>query len=282
MLPTPLLHKPIAYGSDLANWAVWLLIMVHLLPALVAPIAAIVAFATKKGSRLHLAAGRWFVRSMAAVASTGIVIDVIRMSFCVEENHTKYAGYSMPSSYPARLGFLYVAVCVLYLLAESTPPSVFRLRASSDARRVWLAPTALLAAGFGLILLVALRYNPWTGALWMIFTFMPIVYLAARGRSRVTQRAGGVAQHRFGMALLAAFSWWGALQGFGPAIGIAVKGDDPSTAPYVGNQPGNFSPTIFFFLVSWGPLFALGAFLIRRFRRLAAARAAASAQNSLA
>jgi len=35
-------------------------------------------------------------------------------------------------------------------------------------------------------------------------------------------------QHGFGMSALAAFSWWGALQGFGPAIAIAIKGLDRS------------------------------------------------------
>jgi hypothetical protein len=66
------------------------------------------------------------------------------------------------------------------------------------------------------------------------------------------------------MSFLAAFSWWGALQGFGPAIGIAIKGIDRSIAPYVGNRPGPYSPMIWQFLVGWGLCFALGGWLWKR------------------
>lgn len=67
---------------------------------------------------------------------------------------------------------------------------------------------------------------------------------------------------------LAAFSWWGALQGFGPAIAIAIQGDAPSTRAYLGNQPGSFSPAFLFFLASWAPFFVLAAYLIRYFTKL--------------
>ena len=63
--------------------------------------------------------------STAAVAITGIGIDLARLCFHVAENHTKYAGYSMPSSYRARIAFLYAGVCVLYLLREAVGPRVF-------------------------------------------------------------------------------------------------------------------------------------------------------------
>ncbi len=46
---------------------------------------------------------------------------------------TKYAGYTMPSTYPARLGLLFVGLCLLYILREVMPPRV------SIGRRVrWL------------------------------------------------------------------------------------------------------------------------------------------------
>ena len=206
---------------------------------------------------------------MWAVATTGIVIDAIRLALHVEENHTKYAGYSMPSSYPARLGFLYAGFCVLWLLRESTPPRVFRVRPSSALEAKWL-PLALILLAFLLTGLIVVRFNPWTGALWMIWTFAVAVAAVARGRARITDRAGGVAHHRIGMGVLSAFSWWGALQGFGPAIGILVKGVDTSTTPYVGDRPGPFTPMGFFFLIPWAACFVIAGLIVRRFRRRAA------------
>src|SRR3954454_22719725 len=103
MWVTPLHHKPIVYGSTAANVLFFAAVVAHVLPAIVAPIAAIVALASRKGGALHIAAGRLFVWSMAAVAITGIGIDLARLGFHVADNHTKYAGYSMPSSYPARI-----------------------------------------------------------------------------------------------------------------------------------------------------------------------------------
>ena len=76
-----------------------------------------------------------------------------------------------------------------------------------------------------------------------------------------------VAQHRFAMLFLAAFSWWGALQGFGPAIGRLFVGDDMSTAAYVGHLPGGFSPAFFAFLIPWAPAFLAAAWMHWRFTR---------------
>jgi hypothetical protein len=263
---TPLHHKPIFYGSPLLDLAFWVLVVLHILPAAIAPVSAIVSLAAKKGGRMHLRAGKLFVRSMVATAVTGIVIDVIRLSFFVPENHTKYAGFSMPSTMPARLGFLFAGFCVLYLAREATPPRVFRASTGSERSFVRLVPALLLIGGAALTILVVLRFNPWTGALWMIWTFSAIVVVAARA-SRGTDRRDGVARHRFGMTFLAAFSWWGALQGFGPAIAIAIKGADPSTTPYRGDQPGPYGPIFWFFLVGWAPLFIAGVFIVRAFAR---------------
>ncbi len=123
MWATPLHHKPIVYGSTAANLLFFAAVVAHVLPAIVAPVAAIAALASRKGGALHVRAGQLFVWSMAAVAITGIGIDLARLCFHVAENHTKYAGYSMPSSYPARIGFLYAGLCVLYLLREWPVPA---------------------------------------------------------------------------------------------------------------------------------------------------------------
>jgi hypothetical protein len=266
VLSTPLHHKPIVYGSPAADWAFWTLVALHVLAACVAPVAAAVAFATIKGGRVHLASGRWFARSMLALATTGIAIDLVRLCSHVQENHTKYAGFGMPSSFPARLGFLYAAFCVLYLLRESTPPRGLRPGASSGS-----LPAILIAAAAVLVAVVVARYNPWTGALWMIVTLAPAVLWTARA-PRADRRSAAV-RHGATMAVLAGFAWWGALQGFGPAIAIALRGDDPSTQPYVGNLPGHFSPFFFLFFVGWAPPFALGVALARRIARRRAATA---------
>jgi hypothetical protein len=269
MPSTPLHHKPIVYGSAAFDLVFLALVVLHFVPGVIAPIASIVAFATKKGGATHLRWGRWFVQSMWAVATTGIVIDTIRLFFHVEENHTKYAGYAMPSTYPARLGFLYAGFCVVWLLRESTPPRVFRVRERSAFETRWV-PAALVVLAAALTALVFVRFNPWTGALWMIWTFAAAVVLVARGRARMTDRAGGVAHHRLGMGILSAFAWWGALQGFGPAIGILLKGADPSTTPYVGDRPGPFTPMWLFFLIPWGACFVIAALLVRKYKRAAA------------
>lgn len=243
------------------------MLLLHIIAGAIAPIAAIVAFTARKGSKSHVRSGRFFAWSMVTVALTGIILDVVRLCFFVPENHTKYAGYTMPSTYPARLGFLFVGLCILYILREVTPPQVFRRQSKETPTTV--VPILLVATGLALTVIIALRLNPWTGALWMIWTFILIVIVMARTTSSSdNNRATDVARHRLGMSCLAAFSWWGALQGFGPGIVLALKGNDPSTSAYLGNQPGPFSPAFFFFLVGWAPFFFLAAYLIRRFTKL--------------
>lgn len=267
MESTFLLHKPVSYGSVLANNVFLTTLLLHILAGAIAPLAAIVAITARGGNKSHVRFGRWFAWSMLIVALTGVVLDVVRLCWFVTENHTKYAGYTMPSTYPARLGFLFVGLCILYILREVTPPRVFHRLSSETADT--MVPSLLVATGLVLTLIITLRLNPWTGALWMIWTFILIAIIMARTTSSSVQnRATAVARHRFGMSCLAAFSWWGALQGFGPAISIAIQGDDPSTSAYLGNQPGSFSPAFFLFLVSWAPFFFLAAYLIRRFNKL--------------
>lgn len=264
---TFLLHKPVIYGSALANSLFLIVLLLHIIPAVMAPISAMVAFLARKGSKLHLRSGRFFAWSMATIALTGIALDIVRLGFFVEENHMKYAGYTMPATYPARLGFMFVGVCVLYMLREVTPPRIFGRQSREQAASV--VPSLLVGTGLSLTAIITLRLNPWTGALWMIWTFILIVFVMAQPPSpSMNNREADVARHRFGMSCLAGFSWWGALQGFGPAIAILINGDDLSTTAYVGNQPGPFSPAFFFFFIAWAPFFVLAAYLIRRFQKL--------------
>lgn len=262
MHETPLLDKPVIYGSEGADWAFIALAVVHAVFGGGAVVSGVVALAARKGRRVHRRVGRWFVGLMVATALSGIALDVVRLSSFFAENHTKYAGSAMPSSIPARLAFLYGALCILYLARVGAHPRVFSRRPAPLAGWERALPWALGVAGVGVTALVIARFNPWTGALWMIATFGA----ATLATGRMTP---GVAQHRFAMLFLVAFSWWGALQGFGPALGRWVVGDDPSTRAYVGHLPGDFSPAFFGFLVSWAPAFVVAALLHRRFRRAA-------------
>jgi len=58
------------------------------------------------------------------------------------------------------------------------------------------------------------------------------------------------------MLSLAAWSWWGVLQGFAPGIIILISGVS-DTDPYKGDEPGTFGEGFFFFGGFW-----LAAFII--------------------
>ena len=264
---TFLLHKPVIYGSALANALFLIVLLFHIISAVIAPISGIVAFTARKGSKSHLRSGRFFAWSMVIVSLSGIGLEIVRLSLFVEENHTKYAGYSMPTTYPARLGFIFSGVCVLYLVREVTPPRIFGRQSRYQAASI--VPSLLVGTGLSLTAIITLQLNPWTGALWMIWTFILIVIVMTQTPSSLlNNREADVVRHRLGMSCLAAFSWWGAFQGFAPAIAIMVNGDDLSTKTYVGNQPGPFSLAFVFFFVAWAPFFVLAAYLISRFRML--------------
>jgi hypothetical protein len=277
MHETPLLHKPVVYGSELADLAFIALVAAHALLGAAAFVSSIAALVARKGQRAHLRAGAIFVRAMVATALTGIVVDGIRLAAVFDANHTKYAHLGMPSTIPARLGFLFAALGVLYL-AHVGGRRDFAQRARRPADLVdRTVPPALVLIGVALVALIVAKLNPWTGALWMIVTFLAAVIVAARERVfGARDHASAVRQHRFAMLVLAGFSWWGAAQGFGPALAIALRGIEPSTTPYTGASPGPFSPQIFLFLVGWAPAFAIAGALLVRFARRAA-RAAPSA-----
>lgn len=200
---------------------------------------------------------------MVTLALTGILLDVVRLSFFLSENHTKYAGLSMPSSYPARISFLFAALCTLYLLSEARTP---RKPAVASGALV-LLPGLLLVLGGALTALIVVRFNPWTGALWMIWTFMLLVGVCARYRLRRLEARAGLSRHKMIMGLLGGFSWWGALQGFGPAIGIAFVGVNRSMEPYRGDQPGPFSPSFLVYLLVWALPFLVALFWVAPFSK---------------
>ena len=268
MLATPILQKPIFYGSDFANWGFWGLLVFHLLPAIIALIAGLLALKYRKGSDSHIQWGMIFVWAMIVTAASGILLDIIRLGFFVEENHRKYTDFGMPSTYPARIAFLYAAICVIYLAKLVIHPLNLGRDTCPDIknRQRWI-PALLFLTGLALNGVIIRIYNPWTGALWMIWTFMLIIFITGILPMISQNRADfGLHQHRFNILCLVAFSWWGAMQGFGPGLAIALTGVDNSVASYTGHLPGDFSPQFFYFLIAWLPFFLIAVYLIRRFK----------------
>lgn len=267
MHETPLLDKPVIYGSDVLDYGFIVLAVLHAVAGAAAVVSGIVALAAKKGRPVHLRWGKAFVRFMVATALTGIALDSVRLTVFFTENHTKYAGSGTPSSIPARIAFLVAAISILYLARVGTHPRVFSRRPAPLAPWERALPWGVIAATMFAAVVVIARFNPWTGALWMIGTFGIATFFTGRMEP-------GVAQHRFAMLFLVAFSWWGALQGFGPALARVFVGDDPSTDPYTGHLPGGFSPMFFAFLVGWLPAFVAAGFIHLRFARRRAPAAA--------
>ena len=266
---TPLHHKPVAYGSDVGDALFLALVAFHAAFGAAALVASIVAMVARKGGRRHLAAGDWFVRAMGAAAVTGAALVLVRLTVAYAANHIQYPGTAMPSTIPARLAFLYASVCVLYM--------AWGVRARVVERRAMTAggmPVAalLLAAGVGVTAVIAARLDPWTGALWMVWSFMLAVALTAHYRRDLISRTSRVREHRFALLFLGAFCWWGAAQGFGPAIAMLFSDGPGAPAPYLGDQPGSFHPRFLVFLVGWLPAYALAGWLgwraaRRRYRR---------------
>ena len=266
MLATPILHKPVAYGSAFLDSLFVAGISLHAATALVALIFGLFALAVRKGGPYHLRYGRRFVLLLSWTVVTGIVLDIVRLSVCVAANHSKYPDYAMPSSYPARFAFLFAGFCVLHLIHRGGPRVVLArtkpLRAAIDR----LTSIALIFAGLALTVLIVLRYNPWTGALWMIWTFLVLVF----GVVKISTDRGGwqaeqIAMHRFCMLFLISFCAWGAVQGFGPAVLPNLNEAANPNAVYTGDQSGNYGPAFWWFLVGWAPFFLVGAYWVRRF-----------------
>jgi|JYMV01.1.fsa_nt_gi hypothetical protein len=270
MLATPFQHKPVIYGSELNDLLFFNAISVHAVIALVALVSGVGALAVRKGSLVHLRFGRAFVISMYWTAVTGILLDVLRLAFYVEENHTKYLDYSMPSSYPARFAFLFAGLCVLYMIRQGGLRTILSSVGPVFGWGDRLASLALIVLGVGLSGLIYFRYNPWTGALWMIWTFLAILCFSVRMAEMggwLGWRERNRALHRFHMIFLLVFCGWASLQGFGPAIALRLTGVDNSIPVYTGNQPGDYGPGFWWFLLAWAPVFLLGLYLLRRFSR---------------
>ncbi|PCJ11307.1 MAG: hypothetical protein COB04_19325 [Gammaproteobacteria bacterium] len=264
MIDTPLLHKAVEHGSSLANYSFNGVIIFHSLFALLAVVSGVIALWHRKGRLDHKRAGQIFVIGMLVTAISGVLLDVVRLSFFVEQNHTKYPGFSMPTSYPARFSFLYVAFSFLYVFSfsgagfmQSKSVRGLRLRRffSSSAYGIFLVVTGLFT-----VLLIYQYYNPWTGALWMIWTFIGLVIFNLWMRMTHGQsidRKIRVFQHRTNMLALVSFSVWGAAQSFGVAIIIALNGVNNLEVPYTGNLPGDYAVSFWTFLMGWS-FFALG------------------------
>lgn len=61
MESTFLLHKPVSYGSSLANYVFLTMLLLHIIAGAIAPISAIVSFIARKGSKSHVRSGRFLL-----------------------------------------------------------------------------------------------------------------------------------------------------------------------------------------------------------------------------
>ncbi len=261
---TPLLRKPIIYGSEFADTSFVVIVVIHVVVCVATVVAGLVALIFPKGRKVHLSAGKIFIVAIVATAITGVGLDIVRLSFFVAENHTKYPGASMPSSYPARFAFAYAGLCILYLVHLAIPQKARLISTIS-----WM-PLLLVTCGMAITGLIVARYNPWSGALWMIATFMGASAISGFLKQRSSYSYESQIQlHRFTMLFLISFSWWAAWQGFMPAIRHWQHGFQDYGVTYKGNLPGGFSYRFIYFLRDWIRPFILGSliwiyFLIRR------------------
>lgn len=267
LVATPLQLKPIIYGSSLANHAFLFLIWIHVVLALMAPAMVFGALFARTGSIKHRQFGKAFVVSMLCVVASGVLLDLIRLSIFTIENHTKYAGLSMPSSYPARFAFLYASICIFLMLIEVVPARNqlwHQAQVHVLANRLW--PLSLFTLGIALTVFIYTQYNPWTGALWLIWTFTASMFLSWLVRYGI-DRGWFVTRlhHRLNMLIIASFVGWGAYQGFYPAYQLFPNGASQNIAPYTGNLPGLYSADFIYFFRTFAPFFAFGTLIFLAF-----------------
>ncbi|MBL4866682.1 MAG: hypothetical protein JKY67_09945 [Pseudomonadales bacterium] len=268
MIDTPLLHKAVEYGSPLANYSFNSVIIFHSIFALIAVMSGVTALLYRKGGARHKGVGQIFVIAMLVTAASGILLDIVRLGFFVEENHTKYLGFSMPTSYPVRFAFLYAAFCLFYIFSfagkaymgnKLATPSIYYRIFSSSKYGLFLIVSGVLS-----VVLIITTYNPWTGALWMIWTFMGLVvfnlWMSYTPRQSITpqsiNRTTRVFRHRTNMLAMVSFSGWGAAQSFGVAMVMNFNGINEQHTLYTGNLPGDYSVDFWMFLGFWS-IFAL-------------------------
>ena len=261
---TPLLRKPVIYGSEFADTSFIVVVIMHVVVCVPAVGAGLLALMLPKRSKAHLFAGKMFVVAIVATAITGVVLDIVRLGFFVAENHAKYPGAAMPSSYPARFAFTYAGLCILYLVHQATP---LKARLTSTFPR---AALVLVTGGIAIAGLIIVRYNPWSGALWMIATFIGASAISGFLKQRSSHSyEGRIHLHRFTLLFLLTFSGWAAWQGFMPAFQHWQYGFVDYGGTYRGNLPGEFSSRFISFLYDWVRPFLLGSliwlyFVIRR------------------
>lgn len=261
MHETILLGKPVTYGSELADRAMIVLLALHAFSGSIAVPSSVVALTARAGTRLHRSTGRVFMFSMLAAALSGSIADLIRLTVSYRANHTIYPGMAVPSSIPARFGFLYVSVCIVLLFATCRSPRRGQILPARE-RVEDLANSACLFLGVATAALIVAFFNPWTGALWMIGTFATASHVILR-------EPCALIRHRRAMILLAGFSWWAALQGFGPAFAALWRSVESPAVRYRGDLPGNIDIGFFSFLLAWLPPFAGVHLLARRAQRSA-------------
>ncbi len=261
---TPFLRKPVIYGSEFADTSFIVVVIMHVVVCVPVLVAGLVALTLPKHSKAHLIAGKTFIVAIIATALTGVALDIVRLGFFVAENHFKYPGAAMPSSFPARFAFTYAGLCIVYMVHQATP-----LKPRLTDTFPWAA-LVLVVGGIAITGLIFARYNPWSGALWMIATFIGASAISGFLKQHSSHSyEGRIHLHRFTMLFLLTFSGWAAWQGFMPAIQHWQYGFVDYGGMYRGNLPGEFSSRFMSFFRDWVRPFFLGSliwlyFVIRR------------------
>jgi len=207
---------------------------------------------------------------MGSGAVSGILIDSIRLSINVEQNHTKYVHYGMPSTYTARISFLYMAVSLLGILYQGViGKRTKQINSWKERFLLQLMPWLSIFLGVVLVIFTTIRYN-FTGSLWQYLTFGLIhsinaKYWYSNKEHNFTER---ILHHQFNMISCASFGWWGAGQSFLLGIIEAITGISDSPSVYTGNQWRETSITeMLSFLGFWLAFFVPGIILWIWFRR---------------
>jgi hypothetical protein len=239
-------------------------VVLHTVAAVFSLLGGAGALAIPKKSKGHQILGRIFLLSLVVSAVTGLGLDIVRLTISTATNDVNYANATMPSTYPARLTFTYAGFCILYMVHQATPLN------ARPASRPPIVAIFLVLYGFATAGLIVYKFHLWSGALWMLSTFIVattiVTFLKQQSSDSYKAR---IALHRFTMIFLIAFSWWAGWTSFKPAYYYWQSGIGESVTPYTGNLPGEYTPHFKSFLNLWIKPFALGGliwlyFVIRR------------------
>ena len=91
---TPLLHKVVDYGSEMANGLFTAGVSAHVVTGVIATVAGVAALALPKGKRRHIWWGTLFVQMMIVTSLIGAAVDIVRLTIKTDANHAVRSGFT--------------------------------------------------------------------------------------------------------------------------------------------------------------------------------------------